>query len=60
MLFHPNSDLKNKFTEIVQYLHLGDDIESKLDEADKQAAEISERYTLEDIAQRIKERINEK
>ena len=41
-----------------QYSALTDDVEMKLDEADKEAALIDVRYTEEEVFQRVKERIH--
>ena len=41
-----------------QYAALTDDIELKLDEADKEAALTDVRYTEEEVFQRVKERIH--
>ena len=79
----PVSDLRNKFTEIEEYVKQGqpvyltkngygsmvvlsleqysaltDEIEIKLDEADKAAAADSVRYTEEEVFGRARERVN--
>ena len=41
-----------------QYSALTDDVEMKLDEADKEAALTDVRYTEEEVFQRVKERIH--
>ena len=41
-----------------QYSALSDDVEMKLDEADKEAALTDVRYTEEEVFQRVKERIH--
>lgn len=41
-----------------QYSALTDDVEVKLDEADKEAALTDVRYTEEEVFQRVKERIH--
>ena len=41
-----------------QYSALTDDVEMKLDEADKKAALTDVRYTEEEVFQRVKERIH--
>ena len=41
-----------------QYSALTDDVELKLDEADKEAALTDVRYTEEEVFQRVKERIH--
>ena len=41
-----------------QYSALTDDVEKKLDEADKEAALTDVRYTEEEVFQRVKERIH--
>lgn len=41
-----------------QYSALTDDVEMKLDEADKEAALTDDRYTEEEVFQRVKERIH--
>ena len=41
-----------------QYSALTDDVEMKLDEADKEAALTNVRYTEEEVFQRVKERIH--
>ena len=43
-----------------QYSALTDDVEMKLDEADKEAALTDVRYTEEEVFQRVKERIHER
>lgn len=74
MIIKPVSDLRNKFPEIEHRGNeLNEQVyltknrcrrmalvnsESKLDEADKQSVEFSERYTLDQVVSRIKERIN--
>ncbi|MGI6326788.1 MAG: type II toxin-antitoxin system Phd/YefM family antitoxin [Saccharofermentanales bacterium] len=40
-----------------QYSALTEDVEAKLDEADKMAATTTERYTAEEVFSRVKERI---
>ncbi len=40
-----------------QYSALTEDVEAKLDEADKMAATTAERYTAEEVFSRVKERI---
>lgn len=46
----PISDLRNKFTEIV---------ETALDEADQAATEENSRYTHEEVFSRIRRRVND-
>ena len=76
MIIKPVSDLRNKFPEIEHRGNeLNEQVyltknrcrrmalvnsESKLDEAVKQSVEFSERYTLDQVVSRIKERINKK
>ena len=44
--------------DLQQYAALTDDIELKLDEADKAAEADDERYTVEDVFDRARERVN--
>lgn len=44
--------------DLQQYAALTDDIESKLDEADKAAEADDERYTVEEVFDRARERVN--
>ena len=71
----PVSDLRNNFTEIdltkngygsmvvlslEQYAALTEEVEMKLDEADKAAAADETRYTADEVFGRVRERINGK
>lgn len=42
-----------------QYTALTEDVEAKLDEADRMAATTTERYTADEVFGRVKERIKE-
>ncbi|HHU53336.1 MAG TPA: type II toxin-antitoxin system Phd/YefM family antitoxin [Clostridiaceae bacterium] len=42
-----------------QYTALTEDVEAKLDEADRMAAATTERYTADEVFGRVKERIKE-
>ena len=44
--------------DLQQYVALTDDIELKLDEADKAAEADDERYTVEEVFDRARERVN--
>ena len=44
--------------DLQQYAALTDDIELKLDEADKAAEEDDEKYTAEEVFDRARERVN--
>ena len=44
--------------DLQQYAALTDDIELKLDEADKAAEADDERYTVEEVFDRARERVN--
>ena len=44
--------------DLQQYAALTDDIELKLDEADKSAEADDERYTVEEVFDRARERVN--
>ena len=44
--------------DLQQYAALTDDIELKLDEADKSAEADDERYTAEEVFDRARERVN--
>lgn len=44
--------------DLQQYAALTDDIELKLDEADKAAEADDERYTMEEVFDRARERVN--
>ena len=60
---HPVYLTKNGYGTMVvmdlqQYAALTDDIELKLDEADKAAEADDERYTVEEVFDRARERVN--